>query len=45
MCCQPGANLIDDHTEHGADQFGDHFIQFGTERFPDWKSVLNYLMP
>lgn len=32
-----------DRTGHGADQFGDHHIQFGTERFPDWQSVVEYL--
>ena len=24
-------------------QFGDHHIQFGTKRFPDWQSVVEYL--
>ena len=45
LCIQPDAYLIDDRTNHGADQFGDHHILFGSEKFPDWESVLNYLMP
>ena len=44
LCFQPGAFLIDDRTAHGADQFGDHHIQFGTEKFPDWKSVVDFLL-
>ena len=42
LCYQEGAYLIDDRTKHGADKFGDHHIHFGTEKFPDWQSVLNY---
>ena len=34
------AILIDDRTAHGADSFGDRLIQFGTNAFPDWESVL-----
>lgn len=45
LCLQPGAYLIDDRPNHGADQFGDHHIQFGTPQFPDWQSVLNFLLP
>lgn len=45
LCFQYGAYLIDDRTKHGADQFGDHHIHFGSEKFPDWESVLNYLIP
>ena len=45
LCFQSGAYLIDDRTKHGADQFGDHHIHFGSEKFPDWESVLNYLIP
>lgn len=44
LCHQPGSYLIDDRTAHGADQFGGHHIQFGTEKFPDWKSVVDYLL-
>ena len=43
LCIQPGAYLIDDRTSHGADQFGDHHIQFGSEKFPNWKSVVDFL--
>lgn len=39
-----GAFLIDDRTKNGADAFGDRLIQFGSERFPDWPTVLDYLM-
>ena len=45
LCLQPGAYLIDDRPNHGADQFGDHHIQFGTPQFTDWQSVLNFLLP
>ena len=44
LCIQPGAYLIDDRTKHGADMFGDHHIHFRTEEFPDWKSVVEYLL-
>ena len=43
LCLQPGAYLIDDRTAHGASQFGDLHIQFGSDKFPDWKSVVEYL--
>ena len=43
LCLQPGAYLIDDRTAHGASQFGDRHIQFGTAKFPDWQSVVEYL--
>ena len=45
LCIQPGAYLIDDRTKHGADQFGEYHIHFGSEKFPDWESVLHYLIP
>ncbi|MDX1672044.1 MAG: hypothetical protein R3211_06860 [Balneolaceae bacterium] len=39
-----GDYLIDDRIKHGADRFeGDH-IQIGSEEYPDWKAVLNYLI-
>ncbi len=44
LCAQPDAFLIDDRTNHGADQFGDRHIHFGSKKFPDWKSVLDYLL-
>ena len=27
---------------HGSEQFGEHFIHFGFERFPDWNAVLKH---
>ena len=37
--------LIDDRTKHGADEFGDRHIHFREDpRFPDWQSVVAYLM-
>lgn len=36
--------LIDDRTKHGADQFGERHIHFHTDKFPDWGSVVNYLL-
>jgi len=39
-----GDYLIDDRTANGADQFTGEHIHFGSERFPDWASVLRYLL-
>lgn len=36
------AFLIDDRTAHGATDFGDRHIRFGSSEFPDWKSVVAY---
>ena len=38
-----GDFLIDDRTKHGADRFSGEHIVFGSERFPDWPSVVTYL--
>jgi 5'-nucleotidase len=38
-----GDYLIDDRTKNGAGEFTGEHIHFGTEKFPDWKSVLDYL--
>ena len=38
-----GDYLIDDRTQNGAGEFTGEHIHFGTEKFPDWKSVLAYL--
>ena len=38
-----GHFLIDDRTKNGADRFAGELILFGSERFPDWPSVLAYL--
>ena len=37
--------LIDDRKKHGADEFGENHIHFGSERYPDWESVLKKLLP
>ena len=39
-----GDYLIDDRTVNGAAEFQGEHIHFGTKRFPDWKSVLEYLI-
>ena len=38
-----GDFLIDDRTRHGADGFGGHFIHFGSEEYPDWATVMEYM--
>jgi len=38
-----GDFLIDDRTKNGADRFTGELIQFGSEQFPDWTSVMTYL--
>ena len=38
-----GDYLIDDRPNHGSDSFEGEWIQFGSERFPDWAAVLKYL--
>ena len=38
-----GDYLIDDRTKNGADRFPGEHIHFGTERFPDWQAVVEYL--
>lgn len=40
--CQ-GDYLIDDRGKNGTSEFGGKWIQFGSEQFPDWESVLKYL--
>jgi 5'-nucleotidase len=39
-----GDYLIDDRTFNGAGEFEGEHINFGTERFPNWESVVNYLV-
>ena len=39
-----GDYLIDDRLKNGVDKFMGEHIHFGTERFPDWKSVREYLL-
>lgn len=40
-----GDYLIDDRAKNGASEFRGEWIHFGSERFPDWKSVVDYLIP
>lgn len=42
--CQ-GDYLIDDRDKHGAKEFSGEWLQFGSERFPNWDSILDYLLP
>lgn len=39
-----GDYLIDDRTKNGAGEFKGELIQFGKEKFPDWSTVLKYLL-
>jgi len=39
-----GDYLIDDRTKHGVLRFSGEWIEFGSNKYPDWKSVLNYLL-
>jgi 5'-nucleotidase len=39
-----GDFLIDDRIKNGVEHFGGEHIHFGTERFPDWPSVVAYLL-
>lgn len=39
-----GDFLIDDREKHGAKDFMGEHIHFGTERFPHWQSVVEYLL-
>lgn len=47
MCCDKslvkGDYLIDDTTCYGQTEFEGEFIHFGTEKFPDWKKIVDYL--
>ncbi len=38
-----GEFIIDDRTRRGVDRFGGEHVYFGTERFPNWATVLEYL--
>ncbi len=38
-----GSYLVDDRTKNGAGEFEGEHIHFGTEHFPDWPAVLEYL--
>jgi 5'-nucleotidase len=39
-----GDFLIDDRTKNGADRFKGELIHFGTEKFPGWITVRDYLL-
>ena len=39
-----GDFLVDDRTKNGAAQFTGEHIHFGTEAFPDWEAVCEYLL-
>ena len=39
-----GDFLVDDRTKNGAENFCGKHIHFATPEFPDWKSVVEYLM-
>jgi len=40
-----GSYLIDDRLKNGAAEFTGKHIHFGTNEFPDWNSVEEYLLP
>mgnify|MGYP002520378881 FL=1 len=44
LCIQRSAWLIDDRKAHGSEHFEHHLIHFGTERFPDWDSVVKFFL-
>ena len=39
-----GDYLVDDRAKNGASEFPGEWVQFGTERFPDWEEVTRYLI-
>lgn len=39
-----GDYLIDDTDRAGQKEFEGEFIKFGSEEYPDWKSVIKYLL-
>ena len=39
-----GDCLIDDRAKHGASEFPGEWIQFGSDRFPNWDVVTHYLI-
>lgn len=39
-----GRALVDDRTKYGAAEFKGEHIHFGTDKFPDWKAVTDYLL-
>ncbi|CAL9965823.1 unknown function [Vibrio phage D484] len=39
-----GHYLVDDRTANGAGEFMGEHIHFGTDKYPDWSSVVSYLL-
>ncbi|WNY26666.1 5' nucleotidase, NT5C type [Methanolapillus ohkumae] len=39
-----GDFLVDDRSKNGAAEFEGEWIEFGSDIFPDWKTVLEYLL-
>ena len=39
-----GDYLIDDRAKNGASEFKGEWIKFGSQEYPDWESVLKYLL-
>lgn len=39
-----GDLLIDDRPNNGAKEFEGEWIHFGSDRFPEWETILNYLL-
>ena len=39
-----GDFLIDDRTKNGADRFEGKLLQFGSDAFPNWRSILDALL-
>jgi 5'(3')-deoxyribonucleotidase len=39
-----GDYLIDDRFKRGADRFTGEHIHFGSDKFPNWRSVVEYLL-
>ena len=39
-----GDFLIDDDIKHGQPEFEGEWLHFATDKFPNWKSVVEYLM-
>ena len=39
-----GDFLIDDRTKNGAGEFEGELIRFGSEQFPNWNTVIDYLI-
>tara|TARA_R110000824_G_scaffold32908_3_gene106102 strand:- start:11981 stop:12451 length:471 start_codon:yes stop_codon:yes gene_type:complete len=38
-----GDYLVDDRMANGADRFEGELVRFGSDEFPDWRSVVDYL--